>query len=46
MEGRQAIGIALVILGLWLVIAASLGKTGVSLAALLYGESMLREAKP
>lgn len=43
MEGRQAIGIGLVLFGLWLVTAAALGRTGVSLAALLYGETVLRE---
>lgn len=45
MEGRQAIGLALILLGLLVFISAILGRTGSTLAGLIYGSKGLKEAR-
>lgn len=43
MTGKQSIGLALILLGLLFVIGGILGRTGSTLAGLVYGPSVLKE---
>ncbi len=43
MDGKQAIGLALILAGLLIFVSAILGRTGNTLAALIYGSKVLKE---
>lgn len=44
MDGKQAIGFGLLLFGLLLFVSALLGRAGATFAALVYGESVLKNS--
>lgn len=44
MDGKQAIGLALILLGVLILVSAILGRTGSTLTALIFGKSALAPA--